>query len=92
MGNKPMTVIEMARLGGLARAKAYTKAQLRAFAKNAGRKPWKLTPTRERSILAHVAKGWTHPRIAAKFQVSLRTIGRVVARQKQRGASRKEGM
>ena len=80
-----------ARQGGKARAERHTPGELRAFAKNAGRKPWKLTPARGRSILTHLAKGWTHPRIAAKFGVSLRTIGRVVARQKPRGASRKEG-
>jgi len=31
MGKKPMTVVEMARMGGLARAKSYSKDDLRAL-------------------------------------------------------------
>ena len=37
MSEKPMTVAEMARMGGLARAKAHSKAQLRASGKRDGR-------------------------------------------------------
>jgi hypothetical protein len=37
MGKKPMTVVEMASMGGLARAKAHSKAELRAWGKQGGR-------------------------------------------------------
>ena len=37
MGKKPMTVTEMARMGGRARAAKYTREQLAKFSKNAGR-------------------------------------------------------
>lgn len=69
-------------MGGKARAERYTAEELRAFAENAGRRPYKLTPARERRILAFVGKGWTHTRIAAEFGISLRTVGRVVARNR----------
>jgi hypothetical protein len=36
MDEKPMTVTEMARMGGLARAQAYSKAQIRAWGKQGG--------------------------------------------------------
>jgi hypothetical protein len=37
MGKKPMTVAEMARMGGRARAAKYTREQLAEFSRNAGR-------------------------------------------------------
>ena len=37
MGKKPMTVTEMASMGGRTRAQKYSKAELREFAKGAGR-------------------------------------------------------
>jgi hypothetical protein len=37
MGKEPMTVAEMASMGGRARAARYTREQLREFARNAGR-------------------------------------------------------
>jgi hypothetical protein len=33
MSEKPMTVAEMARMGGIARAKAHSKVELRAWGK-----------------------------------------------------------
>jgi hypothetical protein len=41
MSEKPMTVVEMARMGGIARAKAHSQAELRAWGKQGGR-PGKL--------------------------------------------------
>jgi hypothetical protein len=79
MSEKPMTVAEMARMGGLARAKAYSKAQLRAWGRQGGR-PAKLdgkTATRLRRLLA---EGKSQAECAAIFGVSVRTIGRAVAR------------
>jgi hypothetical protein len=52
------------RMGGKARAARHTPEELRAFAANAGRRPYKLTPERERRILQLLESGWTHPRLA----------------------------
>ena len=50
MGKQPMTVVEMASMGGRARAAKYSREQLREFAKNAGR-PAKLDGGECRSIV-----------------------------------------
>jgi len=39
MAPRPKTVAEMARMGGVARAKAHSKAELRAWGKRGGRPP-----------------------------------------------------
>ena len=70
-------------MGGKARAARHTPEELRAFAKNAGRRPWKLTLARERRILELLTSGWTHPRVAEKFGISLRTVGRIVKRNRE---------
>jgi DNA-binding NarL/FixJ family response regulator len=70
-----------AALGGKARAERHTPEELRAFAENAGRRP-KLSPGEERRVLALLAKGWTYHRVAAKFGVSLRTVGRIVTKHR----------
>jgi DNA invertase Pin-like site-specific DNA recombinase len=92
MGKKPMTVTEMARMGGRARARKYGKVKLRAFASNAGRRPYKLVGNTVRRLGAMLAAGKSHAEISKRLGLSLRTIGRVVARQKQRAPSRKEGV
>jgi DNA-binding NarL/FixJ family response regulator len=71
-------------MGGKARAARYTPEELRAFAANAGRRPYKLTPTRERRILQRLGSGWTHPRLAEKFGISLRTVGRIVRQNREK--------
>jgi hypothetical protein len=90
MSNKPTTVAEMARMGGIARAQRYSRFQLRKWAKQGGRRPYKLVGNTVRWLGAMLAAGKSHAEISKRLGVSLRTIGRVVARQKQRGASRKE--
>jgi DNA-binding NarL/FixJ family response regulator len=105
-GKGAMTVSEMGRLGGRARAKSttsrqrkrwaalggtaraerYTAEELRAFAQSAGRRP-KLSLSEERRILALIGDGWTHPRVAAKFGISLRTVGRIVRRNRPGGGA-----
>ena len=78
---KELTVREMASMGGRARAKAYSKAELRAWGKQGGR-PAKLdgkTAARLRKLLA---EGKSQAECAAIFGVSVRTIGRVVAQMK----------
>jgi DNA invertase Pin-like site-specific DNA recombinase len=81
MSEKPMTVAEMARMGGLARAKRYSKDQLRAWGEEGGR-PVAL----DRRALARLRKllraGKSQAECATILGVSVRTIGRVVARFK----------
>jgi len=81
MGKKPMTVAEMARKGGRARAAKYTPEQLADFSKNAGR-PAKLDGRARRKLRAVLAAGRTQAECAAELGVSLRTIGRAVARMR----------
>jgi hypothetical protein len=38
MSEKPMTVVEMARMGGVARAKAHSKGELRKWGRRSGRR------------------------------------------------------
>jgi len=77
MGEKPMTVTEMACMGGLARAKAHSKAQIMAWGRQGGR-PGKL----DRKALARLEKmlatGRSQGECALLFGVSIRTIGRAV--------------
>jgi hypothetical protein len=83
-----MTVAEMARMGGLARAKAHSKAELREWGKQGGR-PTTLgrkACTRLRRLLAG---GKSQAECASTLGVSVRTIGRAVARMK-RGAAPSE--
>jgi hypothetical protein len=81
MSEKPMTVAEMARMGGLARAKAHSKAQLRKWGKEGGR-PVLL----DRKALARLQKllsaGKSQAACTTVLGVSVRTVGRVVARFK----------
>jgi hypothetical protein len=69
----------MARMGGLARAKSHSKAELRAWGEQGGR-PGKL----DRKALARLQKllsaGKSQTDCAAILGVSVRTVGRVVAR------------
>ena len=81
MSEKPMTVAEMARMGGLARAKASSKAQLRAWGKQGGRPPV-LNPRGVSRLKKMLAEGKSQAECGAILGVSVRTIGRVVARMK----------
>jgi hypothetical protein len=85
-----MSVAEMARMGGLARAERYSKAQLRKWAKQGGRRPYKLVGETVRRLRAMLAAGKSHAEISKRLGLSLRTIGRVVAAAKPtRRAGRK---
>lgn len=79
------TLSTWAALGGAARAERHTAEELKAFAATGGRKPWKITPKIRKQILGMIARGRSHKEIAAKFGISLRAIGRVVAQEKQKG-------
>src|SRR5438067_10237060 len=81
MGKKPMTVAEMASMGGRARAVKYSPEQLRAFAENAGR-PVKLDGSARRRLKQLLATGMSQAERAAELGVSTRTIGRAVARMR----------
>jgi DNA invertase Pin-like site-specific DNA recombinase len=81
MSEKPMTVAEMARMGGLARAKAHSKAQLRKWGEEGGR-PVSLDRKAMARLEALLHQGKSQAECAEVFGVSVRTIGRVVARIK----------
>jgi hypothetical protein len=81
MSEKPMTVAEMARMGGLARAKAHSKAQLRKWGKEGGR-PASLDGKALARLRGLLRAGKSQAACATTLGVSVRTIGRVVARMK----------
>jgi hypothetical protein len=66
MGKKPMTVTEMASMGGRTRAQKYSKAELREFAKGAGR-PVKLDGRARRRLRQLLAIGKSHAECAAEL-------------------------
>ena len=76
-----MTVTEMARMGGIARAEAHSKAELRKWGRRGGR-PMSL----DRKAVARLQKllnaGKSQAVCATVLGVSVRTIGRVVARMR----------
>ena len=81
---KELTVREMASMGGRARAKTYSKAQLRAWGKQGGR-PGALDGRAIARLKNLLAVGKSQAECARMFGVSVRTIGRVVARIKAEG-------
>ena len=82
MGEKPMTVTEMARMGGLARAQAYSNAQIRAWGKQGGR-PGKLDRKAIDRLKKLLTSGKSQAECARACGVSVRTIGRTVARMEK---------
>ena len=89
MSEKPMTVREMARMGGIARAKAHSKAKLRKWGRQGGR-PAKLDGKGLGTLKRLLATGRSQAECAATLGVSVRTIGRAVARMRplQKGKQR----
>jgi hypothetical protein len=81
MSEKPMTVSEMAGMGGVARAKAYSKAQLQAWGRQGGR-PGKLDPRALAQLRKLLASGKSQGKCAKLLGVSVRTIGRAVAERR----------
>jgi DNA invertase Pin-like site-specific DNA recombinase len=81
MSEKLMTVAEMARMGGLARAKAHSKAELRAWGKQGGR-PGKMDREALDRLKKLLASGMSQVDCAKALSVSVRTIGRAVAQMK----------
>ena len=78
---KELTVREMASMGGRARAKAYSKAQLRAWGKQGGR-PASFHGKAIVRLQWLLRAGKSQAECATILGVSVRTIGRVVARMK----------
>jgi len=81
MGKKPMTVAEMASMGGRARAAKYSQEEISQFAKDAGR-PVKLDRKARQKLRGLLAAGRSQAECATELGVSTRTIGRVVARMR----------
>jgi transposase len=79
---KPMTVVEMARMGQWAFAKKYGKRERQAWGKLGGR-PSKLDDETVARLRQLLSKGKTQNECAEALRVSLRTIGRTVARIKE---------
>src|SRR6266568_5398219 len=77
MGKKPMTVAEMASMGGRARAAKYSHEEISEFAKDAGR-PAKLDGRARRRLKQLLAAGRNQAECATELGVSLRTVGRAV--------------
>ena len=76
-----MTVAQMASMGGLARAKSHSKAQLRAWGKRGGR-PTSFDEKAIARLRRLLGAGKSQAGCATLLGVSVRTIGRVVARMK----------
>jgi len=85
-----MTVAEMARMGGIARANAHSKAEIRTRAKRGGR-PAKLDRKARARLRKFLASGKSQTECAAMLGVSPRTVGRAVARMR-RGENRRSTM
>jgi DNA invertase Pin-like site-specific DNA recombinase len=77
--SKELTVREMARMGGLARAKAHSKAELRAWGKQGGR-PRVLDRKAEAKLVRMLREGSSQAECARVLGVSVRTIGRAFGR------------
>jgi hypothetical protein len=77
-----LTVREMASMGGRARAKTYSKAQLRVWGKQGGR-PGKLDCKALGRLRKLLGSGKSQSECAAMLGVSVRTVGRLVARMRR---------
>jgi hypothetical protein len=77
MTEKPMTVTEMARMGGLARSEKYAKRQIQAWGKQGGR-PVKLDRTALARLERLLAAGKSQAECAKLLGISVRTIGRAI--------------
>ncbi len=76
-----MTVAEMAHMGGLARAKAHSRAEIRRWGKRGGR-PVLLDRKELARLQELLSAGKSQAECAAILGVSVRTVGRAVARIK----------
>ena len=79
MSEKPMTVAEMARMGGIARAKAHSKAELRTWGRQGGH-PVSLGSKALARLETLLHQGKCQAEYAKVLGISFRTIRRAVAR------------
>ncbi len=77
----PMTVAELAPIAAIARAKSHSKAELRRWGKRGGR-PVLLDRKALAQLRGLLKAGKSQADCATILEVSVRTIGRVVARMK----------
>jgi hypothetical protein len=84
MGKKPMTVAEMASMGGIARAKAHSNAELQAWGRQGGH-PVSLGSKALARLETLLHQGKSQGECAVELGVSIRTIGRAVARMRASG-------
>ncbi len=66
--------------GGIARRERHSSKELRAFARHAGRRPYKLTGKTLKRLREMLAAGKPHAEISKRLGVSARTIRRFKAR------------
>ena|SRR2546422_741798 len=76
-----MTIAEMARMGGRARAERHSKAEIRRWGKQGGR-PARLDPRAVSRLARMLAQGGSQAECAAELGVSTRTVGRAVTRMR----------
>ena len=76
-----MTLTEMARMGGRARAERHSKAEIRRWGKQGGR-PARLEPRALSRLARMLAQGKSQAECARVFSVSVRTIGRAVSQMR----------
>lgn len=76
---KELTVREMASMGGRARAKAHSRAEIQRWGKQGGR-PVKLDRKGLARLRRLLAAGKAQTECASLLGVSTRTVGRAVAR------------
>jgi DNA invertase Pin-like site-specific DNA recombinase len=77
--------------GGVARRERHTRRELRAFAANAGRRPYKLIGKHLKRLREMLAKGKSHAEISRQLGISLRTIGRYVANERRAASPHRNG-
>jgi len=68
--------------GGIARRERHSSKELRAFARHAGRRPYKLVGKTLKRLQEMLRTGKPHAEIAKRLGLSLRTVGRAAARTK----------
>jgi hypothetical protein len=82
MTKKPMTVAELARMGQKAFAKKYGKRERQKWGEESGGRPPKLDAEALARLEKLLSDGKTQRECAELFGVTVRTIGRALAKRK----------
>jgi hypothetical protein len=80
---KQLTVRAMARMGGRARSKKYSKPQMKAWGKMGGRKP-KLDAQDWARLFYMLRAGKTQGECAREYKICTRTIGRALVKARRK--------